>query len=213
MTKEHQETPKPNRMDRRRQRTRGKLIEGAKKVFSQKGIDATSVHDITEEADVGIGSFYTYFPTKDDIVAGVAAERLATHAATVAEHASNYDDATVSTVMGARTLVHLLLREETFDWLLERPHILVREIQANVAPIAIADAKHGVEQGAFNTDVDDPRSQMMLIWGLVGFIATARETGLIEDADKIFARAQLRLLGADEPQIDKLMELPLPDLG
>lgn len=58
---------KSTRGMRSRQATRQKLVAAALKVFSRKGWDATAIGDITEEADVGRGSFYNYFKTKDEV--------------------------------------------------------------------------------------------------------------------------------------------------
>jgi AcrR family transcriptional regulator len=48
-------------------------------MFNQKGLDATSIHDITERADVGKGSFYRHFSGKDELkdeLVGRAVENL-----------------------------------------------------------------------------------------------------------------------------------------
>lgn len=49
-------------------KTRENLIESAKKVISIKGFKEASIQDITEEAGVAKGTFYTYFKTKEEIV-------------------------------------------------------------------------------------------------------------------------------------------------
>ena len=49
-------------------KTKENLIEAAKKVISIKGFKEASIQDITEEAGVAKGTFYTYFKTKEEIV-------------------------------------------------------------------------------------------------------------------------------------------------
>ena len=44
-----------------------RLIKSAIKLFTDRGYKKTKVIDITEEADVGTGTFYNYFDSKDDI--------------------------------------------------------------------------------------------------------------------------------------------------
>ncbi len=200
-----------SRTDRRRRKTRDKLIKAAMDVFADKGIDATSVMDITERADLGIGTFYTYFPAKEDIVAGVVADKLADLSTKIERHAQKFEDGTINTVLGARCLVQLLLKDEAFDWLSARPEILVREMLNNTAPAAVADAADGVLSGKFSVNTADVRLQVMGLWGLVGFISASRALGQFEDADKVFATAFLRALGADPATIDELLAIPLPD--
>ena len=47
--------------------TKGRLVESAKKLIAEKGYNNTKVEDITNEAQVAKGTFYTYFKTKEDI--------------------------------------------------------------------------------------------------------------------------------------------------
>lgn len=44
-----------------------KLMEKALKLFTEKGVNNTSIQDIADEAGVGKGTFYLYFKDKYDI--------------------------------------------------------------------------------------------------------------------------------------------------
>src|ERR1700686_5358545 len=57
----------PNRFDRRREKTRVDLIQAAERVISSKGYHQTRIADIATEADVGLGTFYLHFKTKNEI--------------------------------------------------------------------------------------------------------------------------------------------------
>ena len=52
------------------------MKEGAPRLFSENGYDATTVKDITDSADVAKGTFFNYFETKEAILPAVAAGRL-----------------------------------------------------------------------------------------------------------------------------------------
>ena len=52
-----------SRMDSRDQ-TRQRLLDAAQKLVSKKGLDATSVEDITDAAGYSRGAFYSNFDTK-----------------------------------------------------------------------------------------------------------------------------------------------------
>jgi len=60
---------RPNRRERRRAETRERIIRAALDLFSERGVMATTVEDITNAADVGKGTFFNYFPSKEDILA------------------------------------------------------------------------------------------------------------------------------------------------
>jgi AcrR family transcriptional regulator len=63
------------RTGRKRERTRGELVAAAEELVAARGIDAISIDDITEAADVAKGTFYTHFADKTDLAAAIA-ERL-----------------------------------------------------------------------------------------------------------------------------------------
>ena len=67
---------KKSRSQKKAKRTRKKLKEAALDVFSEKGIDATTVEEITEKADVGKGTLYQYFEDKEEIVVILAEEAI-----------------------------------------------------------------------------------------------------------------------------------------
>ena len=56
-------------------KTRENLIEAAKKVISIKGFRESSIQDITEEAGVAKGTFYTYFKTKEEIIEELVSQK------------------------------------------------------------------------------------------------------------------------------------------
>ena len=51
--------------------TKNKIIEAAKLLIKENGIENISVDDITKEAKVAKGSFYVYFKKKEDIVSEI----------------------------------------------------------------------------------------------------------------------------------------------
>jgi len=57
-----------DRRQRRSAEIRERLFRAALKLFAQKGFLETTVEDITEAADVGKGTFFNYFPSKDHIL-------------------------------------------------------------------------------------------------------------------------------------------------
>ena len=58
----------PDRRQRRSAELRERLFRAALELFAQKGFVETTVEDITEAADVGKGTFFNYFPSKDHIL-------------------------------------------------------------------------------------------------------------------------------------------------
>lgn len=57
------------------QRT-AKILESARKAFSEKGFDGASMQDLAREAGMSVGNFYRYFPSKAAIVSALIAHNL-----------------------------------------------------------------------------------------------------------------------------------------
>lgn len=57
-----------SRVERRKEKTRKALLAVALELFQEKGIYWTKIEDITERADIGKGTFYQYFQTKEELL-------------------------------------------------------------------------------------------------------------------------------------------------
>jgi AcrR family transcriptional regulator len=58
----------PSRRERKKEETRARLLSTAIKLMNERGFDALTVEAIADAADVGKGTIYNYFETKEDIV-------------------------------------------------------------------------------------------------------------------------------------------------
>lgn len=56
---------------RRKRQTHEKLLGAAFRLFGERGVDAVAINEITEAADVGFGSFYNHFESKEAIYGAV----------------------------------------------------------------------------------------------------------------------------------------------
>src|SRR5215831_14722955 len=64
------------RRHRRKQETRRQIFQAAMDLFARKGIFGTTVEEITQAADVGKGTFFNYFPSKEAILSALAERQL-----------------------------------------------------------------------------------------------------------------------------------------
>src|SRR5271157_2543922 len=72
--------PLPNPSNRRERRSielRERIFRSALAIFAKRGFAETTVEDITNAADVGKGTFFNYFPSKDHILLAFAEMQLA----------------------------------------------------------------------------------------------------------------------------------------
>lgn len=57
-----------SRRERKKTETRERIISAAIRIFSERGIEGATVDEIASAADVGKGTIYNYFQTKEEIV-------------------------------------------------------------------------------------------------------------------------------------------------
>jgi AcrR family transcriptional regulator len=66
----------PGRATRKRARTRVELLRAARQVFAKRGYHDASIAEITELADVAVGTFYLHFRDKDEIFTTMLADGM-----------------------------------------------------------------------------------------------------------------------------------------
>ncbi len=66
-----------SRRERKRTETRQRIFRAAMALFAKRGILNTTVEDITEAADVGKGTFFNYFPSKEHVLGVLLEGQLA----------------------------------------------------------------------------------------------------------------------------------------
>jgi AcrR family transcriptional regulator len=64
----------PTRGARRKSETRRRLLRAARSVFAREGLENTTIAQITGAADVGFGTFYLHFVTKEEAYRAVVAD-------------------------------------------------------------------------------------------------------------------------------------------
>src|SRR5215213_8588007 len=67
-----------------KQATRRRILEAAGRRFKQDGIDGSGVAALMTDAGLTNGAFYAHFESKDDLVANVVTDQLATQRAVLA---------------------------------------------------------------------------------------------------------------------------------
>jgi AcrR family transcriptional regulator len=98
------EAERPLRADARRNRER--ILEAAVEVFSEQGVDA-QIDDVARRADLGVGTIYRHFPTKDALVAELVRQKFR-------RFADNARDALADEGEPFEALADLLRRNATF---------------------------------------------------------------------------------------------------
>lgn len=70
-------TDRMNRVDRRKQEVRERILAAAYGLFLERGVTATTLEEICERADVANRTFFNHFPTRQDMMQALSERRLA----------------------------------------------------------------------------------------------------------------------------------------
>ena len=76
------------RKEREKERRRQQIIVAAKRIFSAKGFNKTTMEDIAREAEISPGTIYIYFKNKDELYASLSI-RILQHLNIRLEHVKN----------------------------------------------------------------------------------------------------------------------------
>jgi AcrR family transcriptional regulator len=63
-------------------RNRERVLDAARKVFAEQGLDA-STNEVARRAGVGVATLFRRFPTRDDLVGAVFADKMAAYATAI----------------------------------------------------------------------------------------------------------------------------------
>ncbi len=77
MSSFHETSEKSNRWERRKERTRKRLLEAGDRYLRERGFDETTVEEIAEAADVAKGTFFNYFESKEALLLALLTHRIA----------------------------------------------------------------------------------------------------------------------------------------
>lgn len=204
------------RTDRRKTRTRAALIGAAQRILARRGTTEVAVQDITDEADVGLGSFYNHFTSKAELFEEAVLDLLSDFGTALdAACAGMADPAEVFSV-GIRLTCRLAgtQPEVARILVLAGPHFLVAD--RGLAPQALRDIVSGVRAGRFTAP--NPALALAVVAGSVLAFVQLRltgdaRTGLLtdDDADDLAATV-LTTLGLSRADADEVARRPLPAL-
>lgn len=203
-------TATDGRAQRRKTVTRQALI-GAAQTLVAKGRTAVSIQEITDLADVGFGSFYNHFTSKDDLFAAAVDLALTDHAALVQEAYADVTDPAERFAIGVRVTGRLSRLVPELVRVVLNSGVAVVGREQGLAAQARGDIEAGIAAGRFVSD-DVDLSLMTVAGALLGALQHLEQEPGADAAlcaDRL-AVSLLLMLGVDRKEAARLAALPLP---
>ena len=149
-----QSEERPNRLELRKARTRAALVQAAQ-AFIAAGRTDVAVLEITQAADVGTGSFYNHFQSKEELYRAAVEDALDVHGALHDELTGGLTDPAQTFAQNFRMTGRLHRRCPELSKVLLRSGLGVIGSEKGVAARARRDIEAAVRAGRFSVrDID-----------------------------------------------------------
>ncbi len=201
------------RMDRgarRRRETRGRLVAAARRIIASRGtIEAVPISEITEEADVGVGSFYNHFDSREDLFQAVVSETVETHGQILDRLTADMTDVAEVFAASARLTIRMVDDDPVWGSFVVRAGIYIQELWSALGHRLLRDLGLGLSTGRFISD-NEVTTLAMIAGAILGVMQARLKGEVPDDADCLLARNLLRLLGLPEEEAAEIARRPLP---
>ena len=168
----------------RQRRIRQALVEAGYRVISDKGFDAATMQEIAEIADVGAGTVYSYFKSKDDLAVAVMEKVMHRLALRIEEVTNTFEDPAQVFAFGVRSVVEAATGDPRWKRLLNRSEVIADAMFRCMGPFAMRDLENAAKAGRFRI------SHLELTWRMA--------THAIMGASLAIANGDLPLAAIDE---------------
>jgi AcrR family transcriptional regulator len=202
-----------NRLERRKQRTRAALIQAAQG-FIAAGKLTVPVLEITQAADVGMGSFYNHFDSKEELFEAAVADVLDNHGALLDQLTEAIEDPAETFACSFRLTGRLFRRRPQESQILLVNGLNLMGSERGLGPRALRDIELAAAAGRFT--VDDPKLALAVAGGaLLGLGKLLQDQPDRDDAaaaDRV-TEDVLRLFGLSAEEAHEICTRPLPDIA
>jgi len=200
----------PSRGHKKRERTRGKLVAAALRVFARKG-EALTISDVVAAAEVSNGTFYNYFADREALFDALAEHLASTLAAEAAIEIDTGDSALRFVTASARVLAHAA-EDPTWGALILRLDALGSDAQENATRYLREDLEQGRAEGRFEVGAD--AAILDFVGGALGVAIRRIVQGDASREHVVTVLSRLlRALGVPSAEILGLVDRALVDAG
>ncbi len=208
------ETPSPteNRLDRRKARTRAALIRAAQTLIAEGRTNAP-ILEITQAADVGMGSFYNHFETKEQLFDAAFESVLDAYGQLLDQVTADIEDPAEVFASSFRLTGRLYQREPELSRVLLNNLTRLLSADDGLAPRARRDITAAVDAGRFDVDdVDIAVTMTAAALIALGQLLHDKPDRDVEQTTNRMTQDLLRMFGVPRRQAHRICTKPLPDL-
>ena len=158
-----------NRLDRRKARTRQALVDAAVGLIAEGRGERASIQEITEAADIGFGSFYNHFVSKEELFQTASEEVLERWAEMIDAACAGLDDPAEVFAISLRISGRLAWTHPEIAAFITGAGLDLLDAPRGLAPRALRDIRAGQAAGRF-TIADAEIALSAVAGGLLGLL-------------------------------------------
>jgi AcrR family transcriptional regulator len=190
---------------------RRNLLEAAETLMGARGVDAVTVEEITEAADVARRTFYHHFDSKHDLLVPIARERTKSLTRRIDCLIEDARDPAEALSIALRHTFRGIPEDPLCAWFVLRSGLPHERLFEGVGESGTRDVGRGIAAGRFA--VDNHAAGRTLLVGSLTAVISARVEGKLRDEDLDDAvEYTLRLLGVPAAEAQQIAHRPLPPL-
>jgi AcrR family transcriptional regulator len=201
----------PGRRERRKLEARTRLLAAARQVLAESGEANLRIGDVTTLADIGFGTFYSHFESKEALVEAVLTEVMAGAAAAIGSRALEFPDPAETASFAYRRFVRFAADEPELSAVLTKLDGADALFETSLLPYARKTLERGIESGRF--DIADIELALISVTSAAFAAIRAVLVGRIgADAASDGAEMMLRAFGLTHADAREIAHRELPVL-
>jgi AcrR family transcriptional regulator len=205
-------TQQTNRLDRRKAQTRAALIRAAQTLIAEGRTNAP-ILEITQAADVGMGSFYNHFETKEQLFEAAVEAVMDAYGQLLDKLTADISDPVEVFACSFRLTGRLYRREPELSRVLLNNVLRLLSADSGLAPRARRDIAAAADAGRF--DVEDLDVAVTMTAGALltlGQLLHDQPDRDVEETTDRVTEDLLRMFGVPRRRAQRISSLPLPDM-
>jgi AcrR family transcriptional regulator len=205
--------PKPTRTELRQRHTRIRLREVTYDLMSTAGVDATTIQQITDAADIGFGTFYNYFDGKDDLAQDVLdcmIHNIGERNDLITQQLGETDPVRI-VANSVRFVIRCMVEDPVFHWWVAHLDLLVDRMRIGFGPFGLRDIDRAVDAGVYHVIGDD----RPLAWSQLNWLMAAGGRDILRGAhrpadERAIVEGILRVMGVEHAHAAAATSTDLP---
>jgi len=202
----------PSLRERKAAATRRRLLDAARDLMAEGGPEGVTIGGLTARAEIGLGTFYNYFDSRDAIIDAVIFDIVESLGQRLDLMSAGIEDAAEVYSFSVRHMMKTAFSDPVWGWFLVRLGTAHDGLVETLGPRASRDIQYGVDTGRFAVD-DVALASAMTFGSLLSAMRIHLEDDdRLKDPSGPYAEHLLRMVGIPVDEAREIAHRELPAL-